>query len=724
MSGAVGPLGRHPAVCMVPFLPHNFSQRLARGNVWRFGRHRHYGGTGLGLSIVKELTVLHGGSVRIDDGPEGGARFTLQLPRKALTDAVIDENEPAIVPEEIGRQLVDELRNLKTGGALTPAPSISSSQTVLVVEDNRDMNTYLNSILQPHYRVLSAFTGNEGLQLAKENRPDLIISDIMMPGMSGDAMVEQIRQRKELKDVPILILTAKADDNLEINMLSGGVQDYIRKPFNSEELLARVRSILGERLASQGILQESEDRLRLALEAAHMGTFDWNLATNHIVWTRWHEEIWGMMPGEFDGSYKAETKRIHPEDLPGFNDELKRCMEEHEPFNCEFRVVWPDGSKHWVMASGEFTYDAVGQPLRMHGVVMETTERKRAEAVLAESERRFRELLETVNLLAVMLDHEAHVIFCNKFFLQVTGWNREEVLGTDWFEKFTPAEDQKHLQARFKKFLTEKDSLYQIEGPLCTKSGKIRTVVWDHTLLCNPEGAVSGLARLGRDITDQIQLEAQLKQAQKMEAIGRLAGGVAHDFNNILQGINGSAEFAARGIYRDSPAYEDLMEIFRSVNRAQTLVRQLLIFSRREKPQKKNLSIGELVSGSAKMLNRVIGEHMQLEIVSRDAGYLICADPGQIEQVLMNLCVNAKDAMPEGGTIRIFISHLVVNREFRKLNPWAEEGDYVLLKISDTGQGMTPETIEHIFEPLLHHQRSGAGYRAWTGHCLWHCPTA
>lgn len=234
-------------------------------------------------------------------------------------------------------------------------------------------------------------------------------------------------------------------------------------------------------------------------------------------------------------------------------------------------------------------------------------------------------------------------------------------------------------------------------------------MVWDNTVLRDPEGIVVGLASLGRDITDQAQLEEQYRQAQKMEAVGQLAGGIAHDFNNILQGIKGLVEFASAELPCDTQPYQDLMDVIALVERGRSLVRQLLTFSRREKTEKRHCDLSTLVCSMTKMLHRVIGEHVQLKTSMAGGEHIIYADAGQIEQALMNLCVNARDAMPDGGEIEIEIDRKHIDGEFRQQHPWALEGDYVELKVMDQGKGMTPEILEHIFEPFFTTKEVGRG---------------
>jgi len=204
-------------------------------------------------------------------------------------------------------------------------------------------------------------------------------------------------------------------------------------------------------------------------------------------------------------------------------------------------------------------------------------------------------------------------------------------------------------------------------------------------------------------------LQAQLRQSQKMEAVGQLAGGVAHDFNNLLQVINGYTEMAMDTIDTTDSTHESLQEVARASDRATTLVRQLLTFGRRETVHPENVSLNDIIADLMKMLRRVIGEHLELEVDAGSDLKHVFADPGQMEQILMNLCVNARDAMPGGGKITIRTHNVTIDRHFTSASPWAREGEFVVLSVKDTGEGIDPEVQERVFEPFFTTKEVGKG---------------
>ncbi|MEW5940265.1 MAG: ATP-binding protein [Chloroflexota bacterium] len=226
---------------------------------------RGHGGTGLGLAIVKEFVELHGGGVSVAESAVGGALFTVRLPLNAPAGANIGETS-APLDDEIGRQALDELYMERAQTRRSDQTDKASAPLVLVVEDNPDMNDFISAALSNHYRVASASDGQEGLEKALALMPDLILADVMMPKMSGDQMTLALRQRAELENVPIVMLTAKADEDLRVRLLQAGAQEYINKPFSVEELLARVGGLLAERKRARDALEESEARYRYLFE--------------------------------------------------------------------------------------------------------------------------------------------------------------------------------------------------------------------------------------------------------------------------------------------------------------------------------------------------------------------------------------------------------------------------------------------------------------------------
>ncbi len=227
--------------------------------------------------------------------------------------------------------------------------------------------------------------------------------------------------------------------------------------------------------------------------------------------------------------------------------------------------------------------------------------------------------------------------------------------------------------------------------------------------ILNGEGKLSHYLIMIEDITEKRRLEEQFLQAQKMEAIGRLAGGVAHDFNNLLTVINGYSELLLRKTNHNDPSFEKLVQIKKAGERASALTSQLLAFSRKQVIQPKVLNMNHVLHDLEKMLKRLIGEDIDLLIIYDKSLGLIKADPAQVEQVIMNLVINARDAMPRGGKITIQLKNKFIDAEFVKKHSGASQGWYAVMSITDTGIGMDKETMKHIFEPFFSTKEKGKG---------------
>jgi two-component system, cell cycle sensor histidine kinase and response regulator CckA len=358
------------------------------------------------------------------------------------------------------------------------------------------------------------------------------------------------------------------------------------------------------------------------------------------------------------------------------------------------------------LVKGRFDSDVLGRILRM------AVERKRAEAAVAdarsalsESEERYRLLFEHNPQLLWVFDRATlRILAVNEAACRHYGYTREEFLGLTILDLRPPEEvatilagiepaDVPHKSAGVYRHRRKDGTPMEME------------IQW-HAITF--DGAKARLV-LATDVTDRRRLEEQFLQAQKMEAVGRLAGGVAHDFNNVLSVITGYAELVRRDQPAGSAAARRLDGLIGAVDRAAGLTRQLLTFSRKEPVERRVLDPGALITGMADMLRRLIGEEIQLVTYLSPALGQVRADPGQLEQVLMNLCVNARDAMPGGGRLVIETANVELDEGFARAHLGIAPGAYVMMAVSDTGMGMDASTRHHIFEPFFTTKAPGKG---------------
>jgi len=456
---------------------------------------------------------------------------------------------------------------------------------------------------------------------------------------------------------------------------------------------------VSERVAATEALRESEARLRLALEAGQMGTFDWDLATNAVVWSDTHYTLFGYPPGDrFPVEYRHFADRLHPDDRARVEANLAAAREGRTYAN-ECRIILPDGTVRWVQGLGEFTYAGDGRPVRMLGTAQDITDRKRAEAELIMRDRAIQALSQGI-VITDPTQPDNPIIYVSPGFERLSGYSAAEVVGRNC--RFMLGKDTDKAESKRLGDAIRAGDAYTGELLNYRKDG---TTFWNALSIApvrDADGRLTQFIGIETDISVRRQLEDQFRQAQKMEAVGQLAGGVAHDFNNLLTIINGYSELL---MMSDLPTgdhqRESVVAIRDAGERAARLTQQLLAFSRKAIIEPKVIDLNELVAESAKLLRRLIGEDIILTVVTCPTPIRIKADPGQLEQVLMNLMVNARDAMPTGG--RLTIETTTVAPGAGDATPFAH------LSVSDNGQGMTDEVKGKIFEPFFTTKGVGKG---------------
>lgn len=397
---------------------------------------------------------------------------------------------------------------------------------------------------------------------------------------------------------------------------------------------------------------------------------------------------------------------VHPDDKERTARIAARAFESGESCRLEFRWLTKDGRSVWVESNFVVIADAAGLPVGLRGVNTEITERKQAEQSLRESEERYRDLVENAHDIIYSQDLDGRYTSMNRAGTQITGYSRQEVLTLDLERTVAPEFIGKVREMLGKKLAGEKVTAYEMD--LIAKDGH-RITVEANTKLVFHDGVPVGVQGIARDVTERKLLEAQLRQAQKMEAIGRLAGGVAHDFNNLLTAINGYSGLALQRIDSDHPLKGYLEEIHKAGDRAANLTRQLLAFGRKQILQPLAISLNDIVTDMNKMLRLLIGGDIELVSKLDPALEKIKADPGQIEQVLVNLVVNARDAMPRGGKLTIETARAELDQDYADAHVGVIAGVYVMLAISDTGTGMDETTQAHMFDPFFTTKESGKG---------------
>ena len=415
-------------------------------------------------------------------------------------------------------------------------------------------------------------------------------------------------------------------------------------------------------------------------------------------------EILGYGAEEWTGTRGFWRDHLHPDDrdaaLAFAEDEIAACRDHQY----EYRMIAADFREVWFRDYVHVVRDASGEPCLLRGLMVDITDRKRAEAALAESESRFRTVFEHAGLGIALVDADGKPLEVNRAVEQLLGRDAAELASIP-FADLTHPEDVDADVGLYRRLRAGALDRYDLEKRFLHADGSVRWGRLTCTAVRGADGEFSHAVALVEDITERKALEEQLLHAQKLDAVGRLAGGVAHDFNNLLTALGGHAEFLVAGLDPDDPRRHEAEEIRRIGERAAHLTRHLLAFSRRQMLQPRVLDLTELVGELEKMLTRLIGEHIELRSVAAPDLWPVEADPGQLEQVVVNLIVNARDAMPTGGTLTIELG----NAEVEDGADGALPGRYVRVAVTDTGLGLDPGVREHLFEPFFTTKELGKG---------------
>ena len=537
--------------------------------------------------------------------------------------------------------------------------------------------------------------------------PDLILTDHSLPTFNAS---EALRIAVlESPGTPVIVVTGSLDEETAAEYIKAGAADYIVK-HHLERLPTAVRRALDLRRAreeqarAEEARRQSEERFRALIEhgadAVALVAPDATL----LFVSQAVERVLGYSPADLVG--RSAFEHVHPDDVLRLRAVVAEVLDRPGvPRTVEVRVQRRDGG--WcvldAVAVNRLTEPAVGAIVVNY---RDVTERRQAEEALRDSEIRYRTLVDGVRDIIFALTPEGTIVSLNPAFETITGWPRGEWLGKA-FEQLVHPEDLPlavELLGRVVRGEPRPASQFRVG----TKGGDYRVADFAATAQRRDEALV-GILGIGRDVTERVQLEQQLRQAQKMEAVGRLAGGVAHDFNNILTAITGFADLLAEDLPASDARRQDALEIRKAAERAAGLTRQLLAFSRQQVLQPQVLDLNALLTELEKLLRRLLGEDIALVTRLEPALGRVKTDPGQLEQVVMNLAVNSRDAMPRGGKLTIETANVRLDDAYAREHYPARAGPHVMLAVSDTGTGMTAEVQAHLFEPFFTTKEKGKG---------------
>jgi two-component system, cell cycle sensor histidine kinase and response regulator CckA len=462
---------------------------------------------------------------------------------------------------------------------------------------------------------------------------------------------------------------------------------------------ARLKRVEGELAAAMESLRGSEERLRLAVDAAQMGLWEWDMLSNRVSWDAKKYDVFGLAYGSFAGTKEAFFDLVHPDDRPMLAMAITRAVEDGAPYHNEFRIVAPAGHTRWIANLGQVYRDDEGQPLRMIGVVYDVTERKLTERALRNSEETFRSIVETTSEWIWAIDRDTRITYSNPAIERILGYRPEELTGVS-LRSLVHEDDLPKAEHKLSTAVAEKRGWAAFVVRCRHKDDTYRCLECHGVPVFDATGEVVGFRGCDRDVTERKEVEEELRDAHRMEGIGQLAGGFAHHFNNLLTVMVGHVDMALE-LSGGEAVEANLQAIREAAQRGALLTRQLLTFAGKQIIAPKVVNLNDLIEEMATTLRRLVGEDIQLVTQLFSGLWNVKADPAQLDLVFMNLAVNAHEAMPDGGTLTISTANVAADDEYAPRGAEVMQGDYVTIAVSDTGTGMTEEIAQQIFEPFF-----------------------
>ena len=596
--------------------------------------------------------------------------------------------------------------------------SASARLRVLILEDSpQDVELCIRELKKAGFELHAEVADSEEVFAAKLECQDydLILSDYRMPAWSGIEAFRFLRQSR--KDIPFILVTGTLGEEAAVELIKEGVTDYILKD-RLIRLPSAVRQALHEKKARDEheraikSLRESEETVRLLLDSTAEAIYGMDALGNCTFCNAASLRLLGYdSPKELLG--KQMHWLMHHTRADGTPYPLEECkiykgFHQAKGSHADDEVLWrKDG---YSFPAEYWAYPVIRDGKAIGSVVtfLDITERKRAGTLIRKERDRAQQYLDIVEVILLALDLKGRITLINRKGCSTLGWSEHELLGRSWIDTCIPFRARDELKELFDSFINGEHLSY-IEKAVLTKSGEERMIGWRNSLLRDAAGRIVGTLSSGEDITETKRMQEMFRQAQKMEAVGRLAGGVAHDFNNLLGVIIGYGEIVEERLSEDDPLRSKVEQIKKAGQRAAGLTRQLLAFSRQQVLEPKILNLNAVVADIQKMLQRLIGEDIQLITILCPQLASTKADQGQIEQVIMNLAVNSRDAMPEGGKLTIETANVELDAPSVLNHPELVTGSFVMLRVSDTGTGMDVEIQKHVFEPFFTTKEPGKG---------------
>ena len=573
----------------------------------------------------------------------------------------------------------------------------SSPLNILLVEDNPNDARLVREMLaqtgRRKYHIDCVDCVGRVSAALRQRDAAAVILDLSLPDSEG---LETIRWVQDLaKHRPIVVLSGTGDEELALQAVKQGAQAYLVKGAITPQTLAQCLDCA----IARNSVRLNIPLLAMIVESSDDAIIGKTLDGTIVSWNRGAERVYGYSAAEAIGS---SVNMLMPggaaEELDPIFEKLRRGerVEHYETIRLR-----KDGESIHVSLSIFPILDLTRNPVGAAAIARDITKDKMAEDALRRSEERFRLIEGNIDEVFWITDANlSKVIYISPTYERVWGRTRKSLQENPGsFIDAVHPEDQEQVRSYLE--IQKNGNPYHHEFRRVLPDGSVRWISNRGFPIRDEKGKLTSYVGVSQDITERKLLEDQFRQAQKMEAIGRLAGGVAHDFNNLLTIINGYGELVLDGLTSSDPLRGHLVQIKKAGERAASLTRQLLAFSRQQVLAPLILDLNSLVADVERMLRRLIGEDIDLVVVRDSALRRVKADPGQIEQILLNLVVNARDAMPQGGKLEIETANIELGEASAHRFVVVPPGRYVMVAVRDTGIGMDSNTQAHIFEPFF-----------------------
>jgi PAS domain S-box-containing protein len=467
-----------------------------------------------------------------------------------------------------------------------------------------------------------------------------------------------------------------------------------------------------ERKQVEQELRARQEILDVAQKAARAVAFEWRVGTGEGQ-NRWSpdlEAMYGLAPGSYDGTFDRWSKLVFPEDWPAVNAAIERAAETGD-VAFEYRVVHPGGTVHWLEAKGRMFFDSEAKPARVVGFMLDVNARHQAEM----EEARFRSFFDLPLIGMAVTTPERRFLKVNERLCQILGYRAEEIIGRDW-ASITHPDDVAGNLTLLGEALDARCDTYSLEKRYIHRDGHIVHASISVCCVRRPSGTADHFVLTVQDMTERHEaeeqrrrLEHQLRQAQRLEAMGTLSGGIAHDFNNILGAILGYGEMALRGAAKGSRLRRDLDSIMTAGERGRALVERILAFSSSGMGERVAVHVEQVVAEALDLVAAKLPPGVDIERNLRVGRAAVLGDPTQVHQVLMNLATNAIQAMTSGGTLRVSLEGMRVDAARVAMVGTLDVGNYIVLEVADSGVGIAPDTLARIFDPFFTTKDVGVG---------------